>query len=406
MVRVLDDADLVGAALAGDREAFGAIYDRYSSQVFTMCAHMLGNRDDAADATSDVFLAAAERLGQLRDPSRLRVWLLAIARHNVYRRSSRRSRSVVVAEVEDVTGPLAADLEVGAAAESSELAEVLRDAAGGLDERDRAVLELQLLGLEGADLADALGVAPEAAHQATFRMKERLERSLGAVLVARQGRADCDDLDQLLRTWDGTFSVLWRKRVARHVDSCEVCERRRKAVPALLLGGVAGAATLLVAPGPLRDQVLSSAQVGAASGRPWRGDGFPPGPRRVGRRALAALVAALVVLVVLVVGTRQPDDDPVPLPATTTTATPTVAPTTSAAPGTSLVPGPSSSVEPPVTTTAAPPAGPSRPRPTTTTTTSTTTTSAPVRPPAPPKYPTTFPTFPAVTFPTSVPIIG
>jgi RNA polymerase sigma factor (sigma-70 family) len=419
MVLALDDADLVGAALAGDREAFGAIYDRYSSQVFTMCAHMLGNRDDAADATSDVFLTAAERLGQLRDPSRLRVWLLAIARRNVYRRSARRSRAVPVAEVEDMSGPLATDDDhASAGAESSDLAQVLGDAAAGLDDGDRAVLELQLLGLDGADLADALGVAPDAAYQASFRMKERLERSIGALLVARQGRGDCGDLDQLLRAWDGTFSVLWRKRVARHVDKCEVCDRRRKAVPALLLGGVAGATTLLVAPERLRNEVLSAATVGGATGRPWPGDGFPPGPRRAGRRAVAALVVALLVLVALV-GTLSADNSPPSVSTTSTTVTSTTT-TSSSTTTTALAPTatptvpvePSVTAEAPVTTTTAPPARPGSPstrgRPsaptTTSSTSSTSSTTTTVRPPSVPKYPT-LPSFPRITVPTSVPLI-
>lgn len=420
MVLALDDADLVGAALAGDSEAFGAIYDRYSSQVFTMCAHMLGNREDAADVTSDVFLMAAERLGQLRDPSRLRVWLLAIARRSVYRRSSRRSRAVPVAEVEDMTGPLATDHDLASGgAEASELAQVLGDAAAGLDDGDRTVLELQLLGLEGADLADALGVGPDAAYQASFRMKERLERSIGALLVARQGRDDCGDLDQLLRSWDGTFSVLWRKRVARHVDKCEVCDRRRKAVPALLLGGVAGATTLLVAPERLRDEVLSAASVGGATGRPWPGDGFPPGPRRAGRRAVAALVLALLVLVGLV-GTLSADSS---TPTSSTTST-TVGPTSTSSSTTSTsvlppadTPGavvpPSVTTSRPVTTTTALPARPGSPStrgtptaPTTTTSSSPSpsTTTTTVRPPSVPKYPT-LPSFPRFTIPTSVPLI-
>jgi DNA-directed RNA polymerase specialized sigma24 family protein len=378
---------------------------------------MLGNRDDAADATSDVFLTAAERLGQLRDPSRLRVWLLAIARRNVYRRSVRRSRAVPVAEVEDMSGPLATDDDLASAgAESSDLAQVLGDAAAGLDDGDRAVLELQLLGLEGADLADALGVAPDAAYQASFRMKERLERSIGALLVARQGRGDCGDLDQLLRAWDGTFSVLWRKRVARHVDKCEVCDRRRKAVPALLLGGVAGATTLLVAPERLRNEVLSAATVGGAGGRPWPGDGFPPGPRRAGRRAVAALVVALLVLVVLI-GTLSADSS---TPSISTTST-TVGPTSTSSSTTTTVLAPTATptvpVEPPVTaeapvtTTTAPPARPGSPStrgtptaPTTTSSTSSTTTTTTVRPPSVPKYPT-LPSFPRITVPTSVPLI-
>ena len=66
------DAELVRAATAGDRGAFAAIYDRYADRLHDFCWSVLRDRDEAADATQDAFLVAAERLGQLRDPERLR----------------------------------------------------------------------------------------------------------------------------------------------------------------------------------------------------------------------------------------------------------------------------------------------------------------------------------------------
>jgi DNA-directed RNA polymerase specialized sigma24 family protein len=69
------DAELVAAAIAGDRGAFAAIYDRYADRLHDFCWSLLRDRDEAADATQDAFLLAAERLGQLRDPERLRPWL-------------------------------------------------------------------------------------------------------------------------------------------------------------------------------------------------------------------------------------------------------------------------------------------------------------------------------------------
>ena len=52
------------------------------------------SRHDAADVMQDVFVVAAERLGQLRDPARLKPWLFAILRNEVYRRTGRKRRSV------------------------------------------------------------------------------------------------------------------------------------------------------------------------------------------------------------------------------------------------------------------------------------------------------------------------
>jgi len=80
----------VRAATAGDRGAFAAIYDRYADRLHDLCRSALRDRDEAAAATQDAFLVAAERLGQLRDPERLRPWLYAGARSQALRRARAR----------------------------------------------------------------------------------------------------------------------------------------------------------------------------------------------------------------------------------------------------------------------------------------------------------------------------
>ncbi|KLR61213.1 RNA polymerase sigma factor, sigma-70 family [Actinobacteria bacterium IMCC26207] len=311
-----EDAELVRRFCAGDQQALAEIYDRYASRVYTMCAHMLADRSAAEDVCGDVFLVAVERMGQLRDPSRLKPWLFAIARRQVYLKTRRGSRTVAseeVSEMSDFEALRTADasstiveVSVEASAEQAELAQLIAQASAGLESSDRLVLELVLQGIDGADLASALGVSPSKAHLATFRMKERVGQSLGALLIASRGQADCEELAAVLASWDGEFSVLWRKRVNRHVDSCEVCEQSRKKVPAFVLSGVAGASPLLGVPISVRKRVLASAAAGAggshAGGRPWRGDGFPPADGAARRRALVVGLAVLVVLLLVLGG--------------------------------------------------------------------------------------------------------
>jgi RNA polymerase sigma factor (sigma-70 family) len=305
-----DDAALIDLALRGDRDAMARIYDRHADRVHDMCVHMLGDRDEAADVTGEVFLVAMQRLSQLRRPERLRAWLFAIARHEVYRRTRRRSRVQLTQETDDMDRiATAADArerdEPGP--DPAQLATLLRDASTGLDERDRMVMELQLQGLDGDELAAALGTSVSTGYQQVHRMKERLGRSLGAVMVARHGRADCEVLDRLLADWDGSFSVLWRKRVARHVDACDVCDERRRAVPAALFGGAALAVPMVpagavsAAPASVRARVLAGADAPAASSRGrWLADGFPPGDGGSPRRT-ALIVAAIALAMLLVV---------------------------------------------------------------------------------------------------------
>src|SRR6266508_4394045 len=108
-VRALEDsrsdAELVAAAMGGDRGAFAAIYDRYADRLHDFCWSLLRDRDEAADATQDAFLVAAERLGQLRDPERLRPWLYAVARSQALARLRARRRTATESEVSDVPDP-------------------------------------------------------------------------------------------------------------------------------------------------------------------------------------------------------------------------------------------------------------------------------------------------------------
>lgn len=388
-----NDPDLVAAALDGDRAAIAAIYDRHADRVHDMCLHMLRDRDEAADVVAQVFVVACSRLGQLRDPGRLRPWLFAIARHEVYRRGRQRSRTRLVGGADRMDelmsahadGPGDDDVDP---ADTAAVVAVLRAAADGLDDHDRVVMELQLQGLDGDELAAALGTSVSTGYQQVHRMRERLGRSVGALLVARQGRADCQDLDRLLAAWDGTFSVLWRKRVARHVDRCEVCERRRRAIPAALFGGAAAAVPMLptsavgAAPAAVRDRVLADATVGAPpAARGWRADGFPPADPAARRPRAAVVAAAAVALILLVVAAvlMWVADEPEQLAAIDATATTTTSTTASSSSSSSVV-APSSPVSPaPSTVPSAAPGG-TPPDPSTTLAPAPTTTAAPAPP--------------------------
>ena len=282
------DAALVAAFLGGDRGVLGAIYDRYSAGLFDLATGMLRDPHDAADVVQDVFVAAARSLDRLREPDRLRPWLFAIARHEVFRRTRSRTR----VRATDFTDPsTAATLgaavmsapadpdEEGGRAVALDLAAAVRDAAAGLEARDQLVLELVARqGLAGRDLADALGVTEPQCHVLVHRMRERVRRSLGALTVARMGRADCPPLRELLGDWDGTFSVLVRKRVARHIESCSVCTRTSTRYAVIPLIGMLPVA---VGPADLRARVLAAALRG--SGQPDVGGraetAYPPTPR-------------------------------------------------------------------------------------------------------------------------------
>jgi len=257
----LDDAALARAAAAGDRSAFAEIYDRYADRLHDFCVGMLRDREAAADCVQDVFVTAATKLVQLREPDRLRSWLYAIARSEALARIRARKREQLSEELPEMPS---GEADMATLAARTELADLIADASGGLSDRDRVVLELAYRqGLDGPELAAALGVTPKNANTLVERLRDTIGRSLGALLLCRRAKADpgrCPELAAIVDQWDGHLTPLIRKRVARHIDDCEVCEddRARMVSPAALLGA---APVAIPAPAWLRQRTLDRAVV-------------------------------------------------------------------------------------------------------------------------------------------------
>ena len=308
------DRDMVAAIVAGDPAGLAAAYDCYAASLHAYCRTLLADPADAADAVQDTFVIAAAKLGGLRDPDRLRPWLYAVARNECHRRLRGRSRQ---ADLEEAGEVIDDDADPGSEAQRGELRGLVLAAMAGLNSGDREVIELNLRhDLDGADLADALGVPASHAHALASRARAQLERALGALLVARYGRRDCAELDSLLADWDGELTVLLRKRVARHIESCQACgsRKRRELSPAALLSAL----PVVALPTGLRDQVLrlvgdltphAVSYCAMVTGRaePFHDNGFPVqvspvdsggrGGRGPGRlRFLLAAAAALLLV--------------------------------------------------------------------------------------------------------------
>jgi len=73
-----DDATLVRLTLAGDTRGFAMLVDRHGPACLRFAARMLGNREDAEDATQETLMRAHQSLGAFDQGSGFRPWLFAI----------------------------------------------------------------------------------------------------------------------------------------------------------------------------------------------------------------------------------------------------------------------------------------------------------------------------------------
>src|ERR1700730_2417286 len=217
----MQDREVVAAIVAGDPEGIAAAYDTHALPLPSDALSLLHEPADAADAVQDTFLIATAKLGGLRDPGKLRSWLYAVARNECYRRL----RAGQATSALDLAGDMTAEgVDVASAVEQAEVRQFVQDAIAGLNPGERDVIELSLVQeLEFGELADTLGVSRNHAHALVSRARTQLERSLGALLVARTGQEACAQLGALLAGWNGRMTVLMRKRITRHIDQCQTC---------------------------------------------------------------------------------------------------------------------------------------------------------------------------------------
>lgn len=166
-------ASAVSLAIAGDEVAFARIVDTYHRDLVRVAYIVAGDDQLAEDAAQAAWSIAWRKLGSLRDPERLRPWLVAIAA-NEARKLVRRRHRRAVAEIR--MRPLDDD----AGDPSAEIDRLdLFNALHHLKPEDRRLLALRFVGgLDSTEIGTLLGVSPSGVRGHLSRLVDRLRKEL------------------------------------------------------------------------------------------------------------------------------------------------------------------------------------------------------------------------------------
>lgn len=164
--RRAEEAALVRAAQAGDRAAFGRLYERYARVVHGLLLARV-RAASAEDLVQDVFVQALQRLADLRDPQAFPGWLAAIARRRALDHH-RRERPL-----DELPGDVPATPD--GAEEAARVLSLLRT----LPAAYRETLVLRLVeGLSGPEIAERTGLTEGSVrvnlHRGVRLLRERL----------------------------------------------------------------------------------------------------------------------------------------------------------------------------------------------------------------------------------------
>jgi RNA polymerase sigma factor (sigma-70 family) len=167
---------LIASVAAGDEMAFASIVRLHHEDMRRVCVVVAGDDRIADDAVAAAWSIAWRKLGGLRDPARLRPWLVSVAVNEARQLlRARRRRSLIEVPVIQVDEPRGG-LDPGSTVNSIDL----RNALARLDPDDRALLAMRYMaGFDATELALATGRSPSGTRARLARLLRRLERDLG-----------------------------------------------------------------------------------------------------------------------------------------------------------------------------------------------------------------------------------
>ena len=171
------EGELAERAAAGDEAAFTRIVATYHDDMVRVSFVVCGDADLADEAVAAAWLIAWRKLGDLREPDRLRAWLVSIAvneaRGAVRRRGRQRRHDIVELTISDAAPAAAGD----PAARATDID--LVNALARLDPADRALLALRYVaGFDSTELARATGRSASGTRARLARLLGRLRTEL------------------------------------------------------------------------------------------------------------------------------------------------------------------------------------------------------------------------------------
>jgi len=183
----ISDADCVRRIIQrGETDAFEILVRRHEKTIFNLVYRMLGDYDDAAEVSQEVFLSAYRAIGQFRGDANFSTWLYRIAlNHATTRRrtvSSRQQRTVPIDDMEPLSDP---ELGPAETLERKEIRERVQLALNKLEPDDATMILLRALqDISYDEVARVLEIPVGTVKSRLHRARQALKTQLATYFCA------------------------------------------------------------------------------------------------------------------------------------------------------------------------------------------------------------------------------
>jgi RNA polymerase sigma factor (sigma-70 family) len=178
---ITEPTELIVRARSGDADAWGDLYREFAPAIFRFCRRAMPTREDAEDATMEIFMKLRDKLAQY-DPGRsFTAWLYKVAANHCWdmlrRRKVRQDKETEDVSEVPIESPDPNQLEKLIEERSSEQ---VRKALDKLGARARMALVMRYYSdMSYDEIADALGVRRAFVGVVLLRARHELRQALG-----------------------------------------------------------------------------------------------------------------------------------------------------------------------------------------------------------------------------------
>src|SRR5271155_2207300 len=176
-----ETTEAVARARAGDADAWGELYRDFAPAIFRFCRRALPIREDAEDATMEIFMKLRDKLSQYDETRSFSAWLYKVAANHCWdllrRRKIRQDKETGDLENVPLEHPDPSQLERMIEQRTSE---EVRRALSKLGARARMALVMRYYSdMSYDEIADALGVRRAFVGVVLLRARHELRQALG-----------------------------------------------------------------------------------------------------------------------------------------------------------------------------------------------------------------------------------
>ncbi|MBF03100.1 MAG: RNA polymerase [Flavobacterium sp.] len=175
-----EDQVYIQKVLQGDTNSFTVLVDKYKDLVFTIAIRMLKNRDEAEEATQDIFIKVYKSLSKFQGNSKFSTWVYRIAYHACLDILKKYKKEKLAISLEDYKGNEVSELESAfQILVQQEQQELIQKCLNLLPYEESILLTLYYYEEQSLEeIAKVLSISSNNAKVKLFRSRKKLETIL------------------------------------------------------------------------------------------------------------------------------------------------------------------------------------------------------------------------------------